>query len=112
MRFEIRRRDLFALTGAAAVATGATACGGGSSSKDGGAEASATLELPTYQPIEGLTPDLPGNEEGLHNVFLKAPEELIATTDAAPITSGEITALTQTFPRRPRRWTATGCGAG
>ncbi|PMC74887.1 sugar ABC transporter substrate-binding protein [Brachybacterium sp. UMB0905] len=100
MRFEIRRRDLFALTGAAAVATGAAACGGGTT-QEGGAEASATLELPTYQPIEGLTPDLPGNEEGLHNVFLKAPEELLQTTDAKPITSGEITALTQTFATPP-----------
>jgi putative aldouronate transport system substrate-binding protein len=101
MRLEIRRRDLFALTGAAAVAAGATACGGGGSAQSGGAEASASLELPTYQPLEGLTPDLPGNEEGLHNVFLRAPEELIRTADAAPITSGEITALTQTFATPP-----------
>lgn len=102
MRFEIRRRDLFALTGAAAVAAGATSCGGGGSGgQDGGAEASASLELPTYQPIEGLTPDLPGNEDGLHNVFLQAPEELIASTDGPPITSGVITALTQTFATPP-----------
>lgn len=101
MRFEIRRRDLFALTGAAAVAGTATACGDGSGDSSGGAEASATLELPTYQALEGLTPDLPGNEDGLHNVYLKAPEELVQTTDAAPITSGEITALSQTFDTPP-----------
>ncbi|MGO1200048.1 MAG: sugar ABC transporter substrate-binding protein [Dermabacteraceae bacterium] len=101
MRFEIRRRDLFALTGAAAVATGAAACGGDGGSQGGGAEASAQLELPTYQPLEGLTPDMEGNEEGLHNVFLKAPEELIQTTDAKPITSGEVTALSQTFATPP-----------
>ena len=101
MRFEIRRRDLFALTGAATVAAGAAACGNGSASQNGGAEASANLELPTYQPLDALTPDLPGNEEGLHNVFLKAPEELVQTTDAKPITSGEVTALTQTFATPP-----------
>ncbi|AXK46984.1 sugar ABC transporter substrate-binding protein [Brachybacterium saurashtrense] len=101
MPVEIRRRDLLALTGAAALTTGAAACGDGTSRQGGGAEASAELTLPTYQPLEGLAPDLPGNEEGLHNVFLKAPEELIATTDAAPITSGEITALTQTFATPP-----------
>ena len=101
MRFEIRRRDLFALSGVAAVATGAAACSSGGGSQSVGAAASADAELPTYQPLEGLTPDLPGNEDGLHNTFLKAPEELIATTDAAPITSGEVTALTQTFATPP-----------
>jgi putative aldouronate transport system substrate-binding protein len=101
MRFEIRRRDLLALTGAAAVAGTATACGDGGGSQGGGAEASASLELPTYRPLEGLTPDLPGNEEGLHNVYLKAPEELLRTTDAKPITSGTITALSQTFATPP-----------
>lgn len=102
MSFEIRRRSMLALGGAAAVTAGAAACGGsGGSSSEGGAEASANLELPTYQPVEGLTPDLPGNEDGLHNVFLKAPEQLIASTSAKPITSGEVTALTQTFATPP-----------
>lgn len=101
MRFQVRRRDLFTLTGAAAVALGTASCGGGASGGGGGAEASASVTLPTYQPIEGLSPDLPGNEDGLHNVFLKAPEELLATTDAKPITSGTVTALTQTFATPP-----------
>ncbi|WP_114853417.1 sugar ABC transporter substrate-binding protein [Brachybacterium sp. YJGR34] len=101
MRFEIRRRDLLTLTGAAAVAAGAASCGGDSSRADGGAGASAELTLPTYQPLEGLTPDLEGNEDGLHNVYLKAPESLLTTTDAPPITSGTITALTQTFATPP-----------
>lgn len=101
MRFEIRRRDLFALTGAATVAAGTAACNNGSTRQSGGAQASADLELPTYQPLDALTPDLPGNEEGLHNVFLQAPEELIQTTDAAPITSGQVSALTQTFATPP-----------
>lgn len=101
MRFEIRRRDLFTLTGAAAVAGTATACGGGGGGQDGGAEASASLELPTYQPLDGLAPDLEGNEEGLHNVYLKAPDELLQTTDAAPITSGTVSVLSQTFGTPP-----------
>lgn len=101
MRFEVRRRDLFTIGAAAAAATGLASCGGGASNQQGGAERSAEITLPTYQPLEGLKPDLEGNEEGLHNVFLKAPEELISTTDKKPITSGEIRALTQTFDTPP-----------
>ena len=108
MRLEIRRRDLLALSGATAIAAGAAACGGGGSSTGGGAEASASLELPTYKALEGLTPDLEGNEDGLHNVYLKAPEELIRTTEAKPITSGEVTALTQTFATPPTPMTSNG----
>ncbi|GAA1730987.1 sugar ABC transporter substrate-binding protein [Brachybacterium phenoliresistens] len=99
MTFTPNRRHVLGAGMASALALGATACGGGSggSSGGGGAEASAELTLPTYQPIEGLTPDLPGNEQGLHNVYLQAPAELLQTTQKPPITSGEITALTQTF---------------
>ncbi|MFC0672396.1 sugar ABC transporter substrate-binding protein [Brachybacterium hainanense] len=96
MTFSLRRRDVLAAGVAGTVALGAAACSGGST-QEGGAEASADVTLPTYQPIEGLSPDLPGNEQGLHNVYLQAPAELLTTTDAPPITSGEITALTQTF---------------
>lgn len=101
MRFELRRRDLLTLTGAAALTAGATSCGGGGGRQDGGAEASADVTLPTYQALDGLTPDLEGNEDGLHNVYLQAPEKLLTTTDAPPITSGSVTALTQTFATPP-----------
>ncbi|WP_193105982.1 extracellular solute-binding protein [Brachybacterium sp. FME24] len=101
MRYQIRRRDLFTLTGAAAVAGGVAACSSSSGSGNGGADASASLALPTYQALEGLTPDLEGNEDGLHNVYLEAPETLIRTTEKKPISSGEITALTQTFATPP-----------
>jgi len=101
MRFELRRRDLLTLTGAAALAVGATSCGGGGGRTDGGAEASADVTLPTYRALGGLTPDLEGNEDGLHNVYLQAPEKLLTTTEAPPITSGSVSALTQTFATPP-----------
>lgn len=101
MRFELRRRDLLTLTGAAALTVGATSCGGGGGRNDGGAEASADVTLPTYRALEGLTPDLEGNEDGLHNVYLQAPEKLLTTTEAPPITSGSVSALTQTFATPP-----------
>lgn len=97
MRIEVNRRNLLAGSGAAAIAGAVAACGGGSSVGGGGAKASSNVDLPTFQPFEGLTPDLPGNEQGLHNGFLKAPTDLVATTDKKPITSGKVSALTQTF---------------
>lgn len=100
MRNDFRRRSVLAAGGAAAVAAAATACGGGGSS-EGGAANSAEVTLPTYKPIEGLTPDLPGNEKGLADVYLTAPTELITTTTKKPITSGSITALTETFTTPP-----------
>lgn len=100
MSITIRRRTALAATGAAAIATSAAACGGGSSSK-GGSSKSASVKLPTYKPIEGLKPDLEGSAEGLHSVFLKAPSELITTTKKAPITSGQVSALTETFATPP-----------
>ncbi|WP_152351375.1 type 2 periplasmic-binding domain-containing protein [Brachybacterium subflavum] len=100
MSFEIGRRQLLAAGGAAAVTVGAGACTA-SSSRSGGAKKSAEVELPTYKALDGLTPDLKGNEKGLHNVFLKAPEKLLKTTDKKPITSGTIKALTQTFQTPP-----------
>lgn len=99
MTISIRRRELFATAGAT-VAVGLSACGT-SSSESGGSSASANVELPTYRPIEGLTPDMEGNEQGLHSVYLKAPATLITTTTEKPITSGEITALTETFATPP-----------
>ena len=100
MTLQITRRDLFAVGAATAATAGLASCGSSSGSR-GDAKASADITLPTYKPIEGLTPDLEGNEQGLHNVFLKAPEKLLSTTDKKPITSGKATALTQTFQTPP-----------
>lgn len=100
MRIEIRRRSMLAAGGAAALAATATACGA-ESSQTGGAKKSADVTLPTYKPLEGLKPDLEGNEKGLHSVYLKAPAELITTTKAKPITSGSVSALTETFTTPP-----------
>lgn len=100
MRTQISRRTALAAGGAAAVAVSAAACGGGGSSS-GGAAKSADVTLPTYKAIEGLAPDLPGDERGLNDVYLAAPAELVTTTDAKPITSGSISALTETFTTPP-----------
>ncbi|GAB2541475.1 type 2 periplasmic-binding domain-containing protein [Brachybacterium huguangmaarense] len=100
MSIEVRRRTVLAAGGAAAIAAGAAACGGGSTTS-GGASKSADVTLPTYQALEGLTPDLEGSEDGLHSVFLKAPEKLLTTVDKKPITSGAVSALTETFDTPP-----------
>lgn len=101
MSIEIKRRSLLA----AGAATAALAAGG-CSSKSGSAnnkagQISDQVTMPTYKALEGLKPDLPGNADGLHDVYLKAPESLLQTTKAKPITSGQITALTETFETPP-----------
>ncbi|GAA1491267.1 sugar ABC transporter substrate-binding protein [Brachybacterium sacelli] len=98
MRHEPRRRHVLAAAGALALGTGAAACG---SRPVPEIPDVADVTLPTYRPLEGLTPDLPGSSEGLHDVYLTVPDQLLTTTTAEPITSGTITGLTQTFQTPP-----------
>ncbi|WP_026529846.1 sugar ABC transporter substrate-binding protein [Haematomicrobium sanguinis] len=94
------RRSFLGFTGlsVASVAT-LTACGGGSSN-NGGAAASADVKLPTYKEFTGVTPDLPGNAEGLVPGFLKFPSELVASTTEKPA-KGPISGLSETFTTPP-----------
>ncbi|MGP5921554.1 sugar ABC transporter substrate-binding protein [Brachybacterium alimentarium] len=98
MRPEPRRRHVLAAAGALALGAGAAACGPRPQPEIPDVP---DVTLPTYQPLEGLTPDLPGNAEGLHDVYLTVPDQLITTTSNAPIASGTITGLTQTFQTPP-----------
>ncbi|WP_405475248.1 hypothetical protein [Paenarthrobacter ilicis] len=59
------RRGFLGLAGLAVTAAGLSACGGGGTGSSGGAAASASVKLPTYKEFTGVTPDLPGNAQGL-----------------------------------------------
>lgn len=98
MRREPRRRHVLAAAGALALGVGASSCG---PRPEPEIPDVPDVTLPTYQPLEGLAPDLPGNADGLHDVYLTVPERLITTTSSRPITSGTITGLTQTFQTPP-----------
>lgn len=89
-----RRGFLGAGLGLAATA-GLAACGGGSSDT-GGAAASAGVTLPTYREFDKVTPDLPGNDQGLQAAFTSFPKEFVASTTGKPLT-GTVTGLTETF---------------
>jgi len=94
-----RRGVLGAAGGLAALAaaTALTGCGpAGGTGSDGGAAKSAGLKLPTYKEFTGVTPDLPGNGEGLQPGFLEFPESFAPSTQAKPL-SGRVTGLTETF---------------
>lgn len=90
----LSRRSLLLASSAAAALT-ATGC----SSKSGGggkASDSAGVKLPTYIEFDKVKPDLPGNEQGLQQGFLKFPEEFVASTEGTPL-KGAVTGLTETF---------------
>lgn len=61
----------------------------GGSGRDG-----AALKLPTYVPISGPKPDLPGNEQGLDPAFFKFPSDLTRTVTTPPGDGSTITAIT------------------
>ncbi|WP_167134052.1 type 2 periplasmic-binding domain-containing protein [Arthrobacter sedimenti] len=96
----VSRRNFLGLAGVSVAAIALTgtlsACGGGDNAKsEGGAEASKKVVLPTYKEFTGVTPDLPGNAEGLEAGFLTMPKSVPSTT-AKPLT-GPISVLSETF---------------
>lgn len=98
MRLEPRRRHVLATAGALAVGAGAASCGPRPEPEIADVP---DVTLPTYQPLEGLAPDLPGTTDGLQDAYLTVPEKLLTTTSGTPITSGAISCLTQTFQTPP-----------
>src|SRR5437899_7490197 len=89
MKHELTRRNVLRTTGAAAVAAAAApalaACG--SSSKASGTTSNAGKALaawPTYTPVKGLNPDLPGTAAGVQDTFLNYPQNLIQSVPAKP----------------------------
>ncbi|NUR28216.1 MAG: hypothetical protein HOV83_20645, partial [Catenulispora sp.] len=77
----ITRRTVLRTTGVAAVAVAAApalaACGsskaGGSSGKAQSNVGKNLMEGPTYTPVKGLNPDLPGTAAGVQDTFLQYP---------------------------------------
>lgn len=77
-----RRTFLSAGLGVAAVvAVGSTAACSGSTTQGGGAVADAGVALPTYLRFDGVTPDVPGTDDGIPDTFFAYPA-------AKPATSG------------------------
>ena len=91
-----RRRFLTgALTTAAAAAAGPgllAACA--SDGPTGGDNTtSGSTELPNFVPYSGVKPDLPGNEQGLLDAFVKYPDPPVKVTNGAPGTGGQVSAF-------------------
>ena len=92
MKHELSRRNVLRTTGAAAVAVAAApalaACGSSSkASGSGGAAANAGKKLqawPTYTPVKGLNPDMPGTAAGVQDTFLNYPQNLLQSVPAKP----------------------------
>lgn len=62
------------LGAAALVAAGSLAsCSSSGTTTTGGSVAAAGVELPTYVRFEGVTPDLPGTEDGIPDTFFAYP---------------------------------------
>ncbi|ALV44649.1 carbohydrate ABC transporter substrate-binding protein, CUT1 family [Arthrobacter alpinus] len=95
----VSRRNFLGLAGisVAAVALSGTlsACGGGAGAKDGGAQASESVTLPTYKEFTAVVADLPGNAEGLEAGFINMPKP-VASTTGQPLT-GPVSVLSETF---------------
>lgn len=98
-----RRRFLSGTLGAAALSVAGpsvlSACDTVSTSDSTAATEGVTL--PTYQKFERIKPDLPGNEQGLLDAFLKYPEPPLKALDAPPGDGGPLSVFTQTNSPAP-----------
>jgi putative aldouronate transport system substrate-binding protein len=56
----------------------------------------ARLQLPAYQPVAGIEPDLPGTDAGLQAGYLSYPKDLVKSVPQPPGLGNDVTALTQT----------------
>ena len=68
---EPRRRHVLAAAGALTLGAGAASCG---PRPEPELPDVPDITLPTYQPLEGLAPDLVGNADGLHDAYLTVPD--------------------------------------
>ncbi|MGD7705191.1 hypothetical protein [Microlunatus sp. Y2014] len=103
-RMELSRRamlgGLAGVAGAAALAACQPSGGSGGTGGTGGSgrAASGSFTPPAYVPFEGITPDLPGTEDGVSPGFLSFPNPVIAR-DGFPLPDTEpVTALMQNAP--------------
>lgn len=57
---------------------------------------SASVKLPTYQKFERIKPDLPGNEQGLLDAFIRYPDPPLKAFDSPPGDGGPVSAFVLT----------------
>ena len=95
----VSRRNFLGLAGASVAAIALTgtlsACNASSSGSADGAAASSKVVLPTYKEFNLLTPDLPGNAQGLQSAFLNMPKP-VPSGAVKPLT-GPVSVLSETW---------------
>src|SRR5690349_20820418 len=107
MKQELSRRTVLRTTGAAAVVAAAAptlaACGGSSKSGAGAASnAGKTLApWPTYTPVKGLAPDLPGTAAGVQDTFLTYPQNLVTSVPSKPGDGSTVKVMMVTYGAPP-----------
>ncbi|HEV2783171.1 MAG TPA: extracellular solute-binding protein [Actinophytocola sp.] len=89
------------LTGTLATATLAAAGPGvlaacGNSAPTGNNAESAAVKLPTYQKFDRIKPDLPGNEQGLLDAFVRYPDPPLKVFDSPPGDGGPVSGFVLT----------------
>ncbi|MER6946650.1 hypothetical protein ABT294_21720 [Nonomuraea sp. NPDC000554] len=104
MATSMSRRGFLGLALAGATVAGLAACGGegggAAGVKNGGADLSKKLRLPTYTAAKIPTPDLPV-DAGQDPAYLKYPAELVKSVASPPGDGSKITSLTQTWDVAP-----------
>jgi putative aldouronate transport system substrate-binding protein len=59
------------------------------------------MNLPSYEPIAGVKPDLPATDSGLQDAYFAYPKTLVKSVTTPPGTGGDVTALTLTAGALP-----------
>lgn len=77
-----------------------SACGDDAGTGSSGGTGTAA-ELPTYKPVTGLTPDLPGNDQGVQSGFLQYPADRFDSVEGNPLSGGSISALVISYAPPP-----------
>src|SRR5581483_5272330 len=113
MSNELSRRAFVAVGARGALTVGAglllAACGGAtagtpapSGGTSGGSQAgSSKLKLPTYAPVKGPQPDLPGAVDGVPPAYFAFPKNLVKAVAQAPGKGGDVNVMTYTVQAPP-----------
>lgn len=90
-----RRSILAGAAGASLAAAGGIGLAGCTSNDaDDPSNNGAVVPLPSYLPYDGVTPDLPGDADGVLNGFLTFPADPVSATNGTPGEGGTVAALT------------------
>lgn len=95
----LSRRRFFALSGAGALAATLAACGS-RSEQTGQVSTTEDALLPSFRPVEGLTPDLAGSAEGVPPGFFTYPEPFTSVAET-PLSGETISAISMFFATVP-----------